>query len=122
MFLKMDKDGNPENPDAKKWVTNYYTAHMEKQHKSGQSNIYHNVNAVKAQLKRSIDKGATEMMDPNSGRYNTIEEVEDMMSYLTSTYGQLDPKEQKQLDQILVEFEKKENELRNQNKYNTNAQ
>ena len=121
-FLKMDKDGNPENPDAKKWVTNYYTAHMEKQHKSGQSNIYHNVNAVKAQLKRSIDKGATEMMDPNSGRYNTIEEVEDMMSYLTSTYGQLDPKEQKQLDQILVEFEKKENELRNQNKYNTNAQ
>ena len=118
-FLKMDSDGSPVIPEAKDWVKKYFTGHLENQHKSGQSKINYDVSVVKAQLEVGTN---AEMLDPWGGRYNTIEEIERITNDLASTYGQLNPKEQEQLDDILRNFEKREQEIRSQNQYNTNTQ
>ena len=118
-FLKMDSDGSPVIPEAKDWVKKYFTGHLENQHKSGQSKINYDVSVVKAQLEVGTN---AEMLDPWGGRYNTIEEIERITNDLASTYGQLNPKEQEQLDDVLRNFEKREQEIRSQNQYNTNTQ
>lgn len=135
-FLKMDEDGNPENPEAKEWVTKYFTAHMEKQHKSGQSKIYAKVDDIKSILNSEnwIDNAAGDFDSLNTPDGNIdVAKVEARQSELASVYGQLNKEEQEKVDFILNALDKllegKPNEIptwennnNNQNKYNTNAQ
>lgn len=118
-FLKMDKDGNPENPDAKKWVTNYYTAHMEKQFNSGQSGIYGDLQFVEEEF------DTNRYMDLMSDSYNQTKSVQDLewwQNKIAGSYGQLSKEHQIEADKVLKSLDESIIKKQNQNKYNTNAQ
>lgn len=121
-FLKMDDNGEPVNPDAKKWVTNYYTAHMEKQFNSGQSSIYSSLQFVEDLF--SHGQYMDLMSDnPNNGLDEmSVEDMEWHQNKIAGSYGQLSKEQQTLADKVLKSLDESIIKKQNQNKYNTNAQ